>query len=126
VKQRKDTMVKQKEMEKRKSQLAAIALLEGEYFLKIKNIKATRRALREARRWEEKPSKEYQKIEVTMLKERKLFGLAMKKLEARLKEAPLDQKLLEEQLELFGKLGLDQRFTKRVQLLQKVREHFKR
>ena len=61
-----------------------------------------------------------------MLKERKLFGLAMKKLEARLKEAPLDQKLLEEQLELFGKLGLDQRFTKRVQLLQKVREHFKR
>lgn len=121
LKQRKESLAKQKKMEKRRKQLADVALLEADHFLRIKNIKATRKAMREARRWEEKPSKKYQEIEMAFLKERKLFGLAMKKLEARLKDAPFDQKLLEEQIVLFEKLGLDQRFADRVRLLEKVR-----
>lgn len=123
LKQRKETLAKQQEMETRKKQLAEVALLEADYFLRIKNIKAARAALREARRWEDQPSQKYQEVEMSLLKERKLFGLAIQKLQARLKDAPYDQKLLEEQILLFEKLGIHPRFAKRVKLLGKLREY---
>lgn len=124
LEERKKDAAVQKEMTTRRQQLARLALFEARMFLKAKNIKGTRRALRQVRRWEEQPSKDYRKAEYDLLIEQKLFGLGLQNLETRLKAAPFDQKLLDEKLSLYDKLGYDKRFAGRIRLQGKMRERF--
>ncbi|MEN8865661.1 MAG: S8 family serine peptidase [Akkermansiaceae bacterium] len=120
IEQRKKDAAVDKKMTIRRQQLARLSLFEARMFLKAKNIKGTRRTLRQVRRWEDQPSKDYRNVEYDVLKEQKLFGLALQNLEARLKAAPFDQKLVEEKLALFDKLGLHKRFTHRIKLQTKM------
>ena len=113
----------QKKMESDRKHLAAIAQLQADIRLNSGNLKAARKALREARRWEEQPSKEYQKLELALLKAEKHHGLALEKINGRLKDSPFDQKLLDEKIDLFKKLGFDERFTRRIRLQQKMNEY---
>lgn len=122
LEERREAASKQKEMTTRRQQLAALALFEGRMFLKARNIKGARRALRQVRRWEDQRSKDFRQLEYDVLKEQKLFGLALQNLEARLTERPFDQKLMDEKLELYGKLGFHKRFSGRVRLGDKMRK----
>lgn len=125
LEQRKELSAKQKKMEGHRRDLATISLLEAEILLRTGKTKPVRRALRETRRWEDAPSKKYKEIEYDLLKKEKLFGLALQKLDERLKDAPFDQKLLTEKKSLFKELGFDERFSARILLNEKLRSYHK-
>jgi tripeptidyl-peptidase-2 len=110
-------------METRRQQLARLALFEARMFLKVKNIKGARRALRQVRRWEAQPSEDYRQLEYDVLKEQKFFGLALQSLEARLKKSPFDRKMIGEKLLLYAKLGIHRRFSDRIKLHSKMLEN---
>ena len=110
-------------MDGHRKNLATIALLEAEILLRVGKPKPARRALREARRWQDQPSKDYQKTEYELLKKENLNGLALRKLNELLKESPFDRKLLDGKADLYAKLGFDPRFTLRIQLQQKLNEY---
>ena len=116
LEQRKKESAEDLTMVTRRQQLARLALFEARMFLKIGNIKGTRRALRQVRRWEAQPSKDYRQLEYNVLKEQKLFGLALQNLEVRSKNSPFDRKTLDETLVLYKKLRLHKRFIDRVKL----------
>lgn len=124
--QRKETSAKQKKMDGHRKNLATIALLEAEIFLRTGKTKPARRALRETRRWEDAPSKKYKEIEYDLLKKEKLFGLALQKLNDRLKDSPFDQKLLAEKETIWKELGFDERFAARIRLDEKLRSYHQR
>ena len=77
----------------------------------------------ECRRWQELPSKEYRKQEVALLRAEELYGLALQNLDEQLKDAPFDEKLLEQKIELYEKLGWDERWAERIRLEKQMREH---
>jgi hypothetical protein len=121
--QRKVASAKQKKMEEQRKNLATLRLLEAKILLRSGKPKPTRRALRQARRWQDQPSKEHQQIVYELLKKEKLHGLALQNLNEQLKETPFDKKLLDEKIELFQKLGFDECYTRQIRLLQKVNEY---
>jgi tripeptidyl-peptidase-2 len=121
--QRKVASAKQKKMEEQRKNLATLRLLEAKILLRSGKPKPARRALRQARRWQDQPSKEHQQIVYELLKKEKLHGLALQNLNEQLKETPFDKKLLDEKIELFQKLGFDECYTRQIRLLQKVNEY---
>jgi len=123
LEERKEDEAKKKEMEERRKRLADIALLKADVSLHSNKLDAARAAMRECRRWQDEPSKQYQKQEVALLRAEELYGLALEKLERQLQDAPFDEKLLEQKIELYGKLGWDQRWAERIHLRSQMRKH---
>ena len=79
------------------------------------------KALREVSRWEEKPSSTTGKLELALLKAGEFDGLVLSKLNAKIKSAPSDKKLLKQRIELYEKLGWNQ-FAEWEKLQLKVME----
>ena len=77
--------------------------------------------LKEVRRWESSPSENTAKQELALLKAESRFALALKKLNEKLKTTPYNKKLLDEQIELYEKLGWSE-WADRVKLAMKLRE----
>ena len=123
LEERKMDEAKKKEMEKRRKRLADIALLQADVSLHTGKLDAARNAMRECRRWQDEPSKEYRKQEVALLAAEEFYGLALEKLEELRKDAPFDEKLLEQKISLYEKLGWDARWTERIRLQQQMRKH---
>ena len=92
--------------------------------LHLGKLELSRKLLAESRRWEDQPSKDYQKQEIALLIAEELYGIALQKLNAQqLKDSPFDKRLLEQQIALYEKLGWDERWAKRSRLRMKMREH---
>ncbi|MFT4546264.1 MAG: tripeptidyl-peptidase-2 [Verrucomicrobiales bacterium] len=120
--EKKEASERQKKMDLRRKRLATIARLEAEILLKANRLKPSRKALAEIRRWEDQPSKDYQKVELALLIAEGYHALALQKIDAQLKDSPFDKKLHEEKLTLYEQLGLDKRFADRIRLQQKMRD----
>ena len=123
LEERKADEAKKKEMEKRRKRLAQIALLQADVLLHSDKLDAARAAMRECRRWQDEPSKEYQKQEVALLRAEELYGLALQKLDEQLEDAPFDEKLIKQKIELYEKLGWDERWVERIRLRSQMRKH---
>ncbi len=122
LEERKKKAGKDKKMATKRDHLVSIALIEAKVLLRAGKLTPVRRALREARRWQAASSEEYGEIEYDLLKKEGHLGLALKMLDERLGESPFDEKLLNEKIELFEKLGYDRRFADRVRLAQQIRK----
>ncbi|MEM7386943.1 MAG: hypothetical protein AAF514_18545 [Verrucomicrobiota bacterium] len=123
LEEKKEAAEQQKEMDKRRKRLATVALLKSDVRLHNSKLKASRRSLTESRRWEETRGKPYKKQESALLMAEKRYGLALEALNAQLEESPFDISLLNRQLELYEKLGIDARWSDRVRLQMKMREN---
>ena len=121
--EKKEATEKQKRMDEKRKRLANIARLEADVMLNSGKLKGARQRLTEARRWEDQPSKDYQKVELALLQAEGHDALALQKVNAQLKDSPFDKKLLGKKLELQEKLGFDERFNRRLRLQQKMRDH---
>lgn len=124
LEEKKKAALEAEKMGKARKRLAHIALLQSDVHLHRKQLPEARTALLEAKRWEEKPSKEFKRHEIALLTAEEHLGLALQKLGGLIKEAPHDADLLKQQWELYQSLGWTE-FAKRSQLRSKIREHRK-
>ncbi|MEM7012576.1 MAG: S8 family serine peptidase, partial [Verrucomicrobiota bacterium] len=123
VEEKKEAAEKQKKMDERRKRLATVGLLKSDVQLCLGQLEASRKSLKESRRWEETPGKPSKQQELALLIAEEHYGLALQALNAQLKESPFDKKLLQRQLELYEKLGYDERWSERVRLQMKMREN---
>lgn len=110
-------------MEKQRKRLASIELLKADIHLHLGARAASRKALEESSRWEESVSKNAKKHKLALLIAEELYGLALKELNAHIKNSPFDKKLLQKQIDLYGKLGWDERWAEQSRLRIKLREN---
>ncbi|MEM9281781.1 MAG: S8 family serine peptidase [Verrucomicrobiota bacterium] len=123
IDEKKEAAEEAKKMEESRKRLASLGRLRSDVQLQLGQLEASRRSLDESRRWEDTPGKSSKQQELALLTAEERYGLALKILKEQLKEAPFDKKLLERQLELYEKLGFDDRWSDRVRLQMKMREN---
>lgn len=121
--EKKEAAEKQKKMEERRKRLATVGRLKSDVQLNLGQLEASRKSLKEARRWEETPGKPTKQQELALLMAEECYGLALQALNAQLKESPFDKKLIQRKLELYEKLGYDDRWSERIRLQMKMREN---
>lgn len=124
LEEKKKATLEAEKMGKARKRLARIALFQSDIHLHLQQLPEARTALQEAKRWEEKPSKEFNRQEVALLTAEAHLGLALTKLDGLLKDAPFDEELLKQQRELYQSLGWTE-FAERSQLRSKIRQHRK-
>ena len=85
--------------------LARIARLRSDVLRAAKQSDAAWTAFAEIKRWEPEPDKQTRALEAALCEQAGLLGLALDALNARLKDDPLDRKLVTQRAALYEKLG---------------------
>ncbi|MEM7393948.1 MAG: tripeptidyl peptidase II, partial [Verrucomicrobiota bacterium] len=112
----------EKKMQAHQKRLATIARLKADVLLHRDKVEASRKAFKDVRRWESTPSENTIKQEIALLKAESHYALALQQVNDKVKKAPYDKKLLNQQIELYEKLDWIT-WADRIKLDMKIREH---